>query len=178
MNNLKAGFARVNITPMMGIPVSGYYIERYAEGVLDELEINALALSCGDDKVVMLSCDLAGIKQELSERYRKHIAEVCNIPFEAIYLHATHTHTGPATRFESERNGTGEKAIYGDKLVAEYCDMLYHKFADAAIISSSSSFAVIIITMTSFNPGSFLNSFRKVRPSTPGSIKSRITTSG
>lgn len=132
MNNLKVGFSRVNITPMLGIPVSGYFVERYADGVLDELEINALALSCGNDKVVMLTCDLVGIKQELSERYRKHIAEVCNIPFEAVYLHATHTHTGPATRLESERNGANEQAVYGDKLVTEYIEILYHKFADAA----------------------------------------------
>ena len=37
MNTLLAGFARVNITPMMGIPVVGYYKERLADGVLDDL---------------------------------------------------------------------------------------------------------------------------------------------
>ena len=83
MNKLYAGFGRVNITPMMGIPVSGYFIPRYADGVLDELEINALALACGDTKVVLLSADNVGIKQEISERFRRHIAEVCDIPFEA-----------------------------------------------------------------------------------------------
>ncbi len=132
MNKLYAGFSRVNITPMLGIPVSGYFVERYADGVLDELEINALALSCGDDKVVMLTADLVGIKQDLSKRYREHIAEVCNIPVEAVYLHATHTHTGPATRYESERNGKTEESIRGDELVTEYIEILYHKFADAA----------------------------------------------
>ena len=40
MNNLKAGFARVNITPSMGIPISGYFKERFAEGVLDDLEMH------------------------------------------------------------------------------------------------------------------------------------------
>lgn len=132
MNKLYAGFGRVNITPMMGIPISGYFIPRYADGVLDELEINALALACGDTKVVMLSADLIGIKQAISERFRRHIAEVCDIPFEAIYLHATHTHTGPATRKEALRNGADEKAIAGDKLVDEYIEFLYHRFADAA----------------------------------------------
>ncbi|MBQ2786307.1 MAG: hypothetical protein IJF02_07375 [Oscillospiraceae bacterium] len=44
MNTLKAGFARVNVTPMMGIKMRGYFKPRYVEGVLDDLEINALAL--------------------------------------------------------------------------------------------------------------------------------------
>mgnify|MGYP003293920263 CR=1 FL=1 len=44
MNNLSVGFARVNITPMMGIGIVGYFVPRFADGVLDELYINALAL--------------------------------------------------------------------------------------------------------------------------------------
>lgn len=119
MNKLQAGFGRVNVTPMMGIHISGYLVERHAEGVLDELEINALALACGEDKVVLLSIDNVGIAQAISEKFRKHVAEVCNIPFEAVYLHATHTHTGPSTRDEGE-------------LVEEYIQFLYRKFADAA----------------------------------------------
>lgn len=38
MNNLYAGFSRVNITPMMGISIQGYYKLRLADGVLDELQ--------------------------------------------------------------------------------------------------------------------------------------------
>ena len=44
MNKLSAGFARVNVTPMMGIGLVGYYKPRYADGILDDLEINAIAL--------------------------------------------------------------------------------------------------------------------------------------
>ena len=45
MNNLYAGFGRVNVNPMMGIGIAGYYKVRNAEGVLDDLEINAVALA-------------------------------------------------------------------------------------------------------------------------------------
>ena len=55
MNTLHAGFSRVDITPMMGIGMAGYYVPRYAEGVLDPLEINALALACGEEKAVLIS---------------------------------------------------------------------------------------------------------------------------
>ena len=54
MNRLRVGFGRVNVMPMMGIAVHGYYKPRYAKGVLDELEINALALACEEER----SCHL------------------------------------------------------------------------------------------------------------------------
>ena len=38
MNTLQAGFSRVNVNPMMGIPIRGYFNERLASGVLDDLE--------------------------------------------------------------------------------------------------------------------------------------------
>lgn len=44
MNTLCAGFARVDITPMSGIGIAGYFKPRYVKGVLDALELNALAL--------------------------------------------------------------------------------------------------------------------------------------
>ena len=49
MSDFKAGFARINITPIeMGIELDGYYKVRKTDGVLDELEINALAISIND----------------------------------------------------------------------------------------------------------------------------------
>ena len=42
MSQLFAGFSRVNITPMLGIFVTGYFKPRYAEGVLDELLENPI----------------------------------------------------------------------------------------------------------------------------------------
>ena len=62
---LKAGFARGNINPMMGADISGYYKERKADGILDDLEVNALALECGEEKVVLVCLDHCGIKQNL-----------------------------------------------------------------------------------------------------------------
>lgn len=127
MNKLYAGFGRVNVTPMLGIDIVGYFKVRKAEAVLDELEINALALGCGEDKVVLLSMDHCGIKQELSNQYRRHISEVTGLPYEAILIHATHTHTGPALK-----GGTACDEI-GNALMEEYTQTVYHKMADAAV---------------------------------------------
>lgn len=119
MNTLNAGFARVNITPMLGIGLAGYYQTRVADGVLDDLEINALALSCGEERVVLLSVDHVGMMREITTDFREHIAEVTGLPMEAIYIHATHTHTGPFLVLQSE-----------DELEREYYQMVRRKIAD------------------------------------------------
>ena len=102
MNGLKAGFARVNATPMMGIGMRGYFEKRYAEGVLDELEITALALGCGDERALLISMDICAIPRECALAFKAHIAETVSIPAENIYIHATHTHTGPFLYKDSE----------------------------------------------------------------------------
>ena len=73
MNTLQAGFARVNVTPMLGIGMAGYFVPRQADGVLDELEINALALEAGGTKAVLLSVDHCGIVKEVLNPMRQHI---------------------------------------------------------------------------------------------------------
>jgi len=39
---------------MMGIPMRGCFKLRYAEGVLDDLEINAIALAWGETKMLRM----------------------------------------------------------------------------------------------------------------------------
>ena len=76
MNKLQVGFSRVNVTPPLGIPVVGYFKPRFAEGVLDELEVNALALAVEEKKVVLLSVDNCGFSETVAKAYRDHICEV------------------------------------------------------------------------------------------------------
>ena len=67
MNALQAGFSRVDITPYLGTEVVGYFHPRYAEGILDHLEINALALSTGADKLLLMSADLCFISNPVQK---------------------------------------------------------------------------------------------------------------
>lgn len=121
MNHLKAGFSRVDVTPMLGIGMAGYYVPRKADGVLDPLEINALALGCGDSKVVLLSIDHCGIGKEVLTPMRRHVCDVTGLPFEAVYIHATHTHTGPFLNPDPT-----------EPLEIEYTQTVTRKMADAA----------------------------------------------
>ena len=121
MNTLQAGFSRVDVTPMLGIGMAGYYVPRFAEGVLDPLQINALALACGDTKVVFLSIDHCGIVKEVLNPMIDQVCHVTGLPREAVYIHSTHTHTGPFLNY----NPT-------EPLEIEYAQLVTRKFADAA----------------------------------------------
>ena len=61
-SSFKAGFARVDITPPLGTPIVGYFEERHAKGVLDNLEANAVAFSDGNGTAVVIAADLLGIE--------------------------------------------------------------------------------------------------------------------
>lgn len=121
MNRFYVGFARANVTPMMGIGLSGYYIPRYADGVLDELEVNALALSHGEDRILLISVDNEGIRATVLDEFRRHISEATGVPYEAIFIASTHTHTGPFTRDDTDQ-----------ALAAEYTQFLKHRMVDVS----------------------------------------------
>ncbi len=121
VNSLKAGFARVNVTPMMGIGMRGYFSKRSASGVLDDLEITALALSCGDERALLISMDICAIPRECAIAFKEHISETVSVPTQNIYIHATHTHTGPYLRKDTD-----------DELEREYFRFVWHRMADVA----------------------------------------------
>ena len=119
MNTLQVGFSRVNITPPLGIGLAGSWRKRPAEGVLDELEANCLCLACGDIKVAMLAVDHIGMQQAVLNELRKDVETVTGIPFDAVYVHCTHIHTGP---FVNKEPATELEKLYKDQLFRKLVD--------------------------------------------------------
>ena len=135
MNTLQAGFSRVDITPPMGTDIVGYYHSRYASGILDKLEINALALSAGKDKVILLSADLCYIAADSQRHICEHLQKVTGLSKDQIFIHSTHTHTGPVTNAAGRGlsvSGNDEEKV---ALAREYFQMLQRKFADATLLA-------------------------------------------
>ena len=134
MHQLSAGFARVNITPPMGIGMVGYFVPRFAEGVLDDLYINALALQSGDVTTLLMALDLEGLARHVVRDYAAHISERTGIPTDRILLHATHTHTGPAI-LDPTVPEQGINCLFTsvDPVIEkQYYDFLRSKLCDAA----------------------------------------------
>jgi len=93
---LSAGAARVEITPPVGTPLAGYS-KRHGKpsaGIRDPLYVRTLALSDGEDTLLLISADLLVFPQPLAERILRRISEEHSVPRQAIILAATHTHSG------------------------------------------------------------------------------------
>ena len=128
---LQAGFARVNINPPLGIDINGYWVRRNASGFLDNLEANALALRNGDKTVVLIAVDNVGIAQIYYDEFRNAVSEKVGLPIEAIFLHCTHTHTGPSTMI-TERDYTEQEFPNYKKLSDDYKEFLLVRCVDVA----------------------------------------------
>ena len=125
--SFQAGFARVDVTPPLGIEISGYFVERFATGILDALEASALAVSCGDGHAVLIALDNLMVDQEQMSAYRAQIAEKSGVAAESVFISCSHTHTGPLVgKSELDENKFGEKA---------YGDYLGRKLADCALMA-------------------------------------------
>ena len=120
-NTLKAGYARIDITPPLGVNISGYFVERIADTVLDPLEACALAVSDGKKTAVLITLDTLGLYDDIADPWRAAIAEKAGIAVEDVYIHATHTHQGPNTRTNCE-----------NPLNKSYVAYLSHKVEDVA----------------------------------------------
>ena len=115
--NLSVGFARTDITPNLGIGISGYYIPRTAAGVLDPLEASALALRCGNDAAVLISVDNCGLAPTaIYDRCRGQVAKAAGIDPSSVFIAATHTHTSPIWGEEGDPAVDAYTAWLGERL--------------------------------------------------------------
>ena len=121
---LKAGFARLDVTPPLGAELSGYFYVRYAKGVRDPLQLNAVAVSNGTDTVILMAIDFIGINMGYMDQIRTLIAERTGIPAENVLIAALHQHTSCCLHTDKNR-----LARLTD---TAYIDVLLRKFGDAA----------------------------------------------
>ena len=121
MSNLKAGFGRVNINPPMGIGIGGYFIPRHAERILDDIEINCLALELDGVRKLLVSIDHCGMATRVMTGFRQHICEVTGVEMEDIFLASTHSHTTPFLEDDTE-----------DELKREYHKFVWRRMGDVA----------------------------------------------
>ena len=120
---IKAGFARLDITPPLGTPVSGYFKPRYAKGVLDALEVNALAFGNDGEAALIISCDVVAIAQDHADEIRTEIAQRTGVAADHVMLCALHQHTAICL---------GGRDIFFPVQDKIYLNMLYRKLGDVA----------------------------------------------
>ena len=118
---LKAGFSRVDVTPPLGSYISGYFEERFAEGVLDPIQLNALAVSDGLETNLIIIADFIGVDRKYCEIIRQKIVERTGMDGTHIMLSALHQHTSICI---AERDQyTPNDHIYMETVYRKYCDV-------------------------------------------------------
>ena len=112
---LRVGWASADLTPDKPVVLTGFSRARVSVGVSDPITATALVLESvrdgdGTDRVIMVSCDLICISDELRDRVRAKVKRsLPEIDVNNVVLNATHTHCGPETRTKpdlAEKLGT------------------------------------------------------------------------
>ena len=98
-DKMTIGFGRSDITPRVGVELSGFgpFVMRRSESIRDRLWARAMAVEHGEQKVILASLDLVGIHREIAQRIRQIVGEATGLSAEAVMIHCTHTHSGPNT---------------------------------------------------------------------------------
>ncbi|HOX40167.1 MAG TPA: neutral/alkaline non-lysosomal ceramidase N-terminal domain-containing protein [Candidatus Brocadiia bacterium] len=105
---LRAGWHSALMNPAAGVPMAGYGarhdIRNYflggapkclSTGVHDDLRVKALALSDGDDTVVIVGADMLLVPPNVADAVRREVARQTSLSPGNIFFGASHTHEGP-----------------------------------------------------------------------------------
>ena len=101
---LRAGAARIEITPMQPVTLAGYASRtNLSQGVHDPLFARAAAFAQGDAKLVLVSIDNLGFYNGTAEPLRQAILDACRLQPSELFLCAIHTHSAPALTLDTEK---------------------------------------------------------------------------
>ena len=124
---MKAGFARVRITPPIGTTMMGFATrdrDHGCEGIHDELFVRALFLTHSGEQVMIMGFDLCFLGREEADRYKGAIGRKFDLAPRQILLNTSHTHVGPSV-------GTWAYADYTPP------DRLYLRELEQAVVNAA-----------------------------------------
>jgi len=121
---MRIGFAKHDITPQVGGELCGFgpFLNRRSIGIRDRLWSRAMAVEQGGKTCVVISNDLIHLDLKDTNLIRQYVSADTGLPPEAVMVHCTHTHSGPAT---GDLSGWGQP-------YAPYVETLPRRIAAAA----------------------------------------------
>lgn len=122
MEQFMVGAAKRDITPEPGCLLCGYPVERRAQRVLDRLSVGAIALSQGDEAVVLISAELTLLNSDTCRTMRRGIAPALGLDWTQVQFFTTHTHSAPITHtmvgWGVENSGYIDRVLFPAALAA------------------------------------------------------------
>jgi hypothetical protein len=99
---LTAGFARRDITPAIGGPAL-YGITCFIDQIWDPLEVTALVLDDGEERVAIAGCDISEILEHPYREMTEEIGKAIGVSPERVWLNSSHTHSAPYLTTELQK---------------------------------------------------------------------------
>lgn len=136
--NLRAGVARVIVTPPIGIPMIGFAGRGPATGIHDDLTATALVLEGpptdaqehGVSRLAIIACDLLWLRADEVQAVRQATAQLTDLRPDQVAIACSHTHYGPLTEPDGEEQAPQ---------VAPYLTNLVHQLAGAVAMARAAA---------------------------------------
>ena len=131
---MTAGVAKVSINPeQFPVIVNGGYIVRYADKVVDPVNVRAMVLNDGTKQVALAVIDACILDTDLCNSIRENTAKETGIPVEHILVSATHTHLGGSTA-----------GVLGTPMDQVYSELVRRRTIEAIVKAASNQVPVRI----------------------------------
>ena len=118
-SNLKAGFARISITPPIGTTMMGFGgrdMEHGCDKIHDDIHARALYLEQGDHRALIMGFDLCFLGREDADRFKGAIGRRLDLTPGQILLNTSHNHVGPSVGTWYSAGYTAPDRLYLDDL--------------------------------------------------------------
>ena len=133
---LKGGTAKVDITPPVGVWLSGYGSRnKPSEGILDPLYAKALVLDDGQQKIAIVSADLLWVPLKMTNEIRQQVQEKLGIPPQNVMICGTHTHFAP----KIDRVAKNWPDVAAAQIDESYVQVLKKKIFDSIMLADKNS---------------------------------------
>ena len=121
MEKLKIGWSEVSITPDKKIALAGQFAERISEYVETPITVTALAVTDGEEQLIICSCDLVNISKNLVDDVRKVVKEKnCEIDTDKIIISAIHTHSSHLYNHSDKKDEEGSSLAKFKKILDSF----------------------------------------------------------
>ena len=96
MQPLRAGFARTDITPPIGVPLTGFIARTSpSTGIDAPLSASTLFIANQNIRAVIAAIDVLGITHEAAESLTRELATIAGCEPGQVIIASSHTHSGP-----------------------------------------------------------------------------------
>ena len=121
---LRAGIAKIDITPAKPVKMAGYGSRTgLSKGVHDPLSARAVAFENNGKRLVLVSTDIIGFYNGTAEHLRKIILDEFKLKPSELFLSAIHTHSGPSLTIDKKK-GHSNNLEYTESLKAKLIEVI------------------------------------------------------